>query len=163
MSKFENKKKFLNYITNPLSRTSIELLYSSNHIIFEKCDLYRDFVLSLFDIIFTTYMGDKVTKENDRITHFKWCWGRTIKNFEIENIYFGHNQELYDYFLNFMVEIFYSVDNESPYNNINNNMVKLWTHTFNYETIKTRSDVDIFIEVYKMFDKSLKKGKKLNF
>jgi len=163
MSKLKNTEKFLSYISNPLTRTSIELLYNSNYIMFEKCDLYRDFVLSLSDLIFTTYMGDKITKEEERINHFKWCWDRTVKNFEMENIYFGDNQELYDYFTNFMVEIFYSVEDKSNNEKINHNVIKLWEYIFNYRIIKTRSDVDTFIEVYKMFEKSLKNGKKLDF
>lgn len=130
---------------------------------FEKCDLYLDFVLSLSDLIFDTYMGDKITKGDDRIQHFKWCWDRTVKNFEVEGIYFGDNQELYDYFSNFMVEVFYSADNKLTDINMTHNISKLWKYIFNYRVVKTRSDVDTFIEVYKMFEKSLKNGKKLDF
>ena len=163
MSKLKNTEKFLSYITNPLTRTSIDLLYKSNYIMFEKCDLYRDFVLSLSDLIFDTYMGDKITKEGDRMNHFKWCWDKIVVNFEVEGIYFGDNQELYDYFSNFMVEIYYSVEDKHNDSNINHNICKLWKYIFNYKIVKTRSDVDTFIEVYKMFEKSLKKGKKLDF
>lgn len=162
MSKLKNTEKFLNYISNPLTRTSIDLLYSSNYIMFERCDLYRDFVLSLSDLIFTTYMGDNITKEEDKINHFKWCWNRTVQNFEMEGIYFGDNPELYDYFSNFIVEVFYSIKDKPTNNNISNNVIKLWKYIFNYKIIKTRSDVDTFIEVYEMFEKSLKKGKKLD-
>ncbi len=150
----------MNYITNPLSKTSIELLYSSNYIMFEKCDLYSDFVLSLLDLIFETYMGDEITNDTNRLKHFNWCWNKTIKNFEQENIFFGHNQELYDYFSNFMVEVYYSV-NEKNTEVDTSNIIKLWKYIFNYRIIKTRSDVDTFIDVYEMFETSMKNGKKL--
>lgn len=163
MSKLKNTKEFLNYITNPLSKTSIELLYSSNYIMYEKCDLYCDFVVSLSELIFDTYMGDSITNDEQKLNHFKWCWIRTIKNFEIEGIYFGNNQELFEYFLNFMVEVYYSVDEKNSDTNINHNIIKLWKYIFNYKTIKTRSDVDTFIDVYQMFEKSMKNGEKLDF
>lgn len=163
MSKSQNTEKFLNYITNPLSKNSIELLYNSNYIMFEKCDLYRDFVLSLIDLIVDTYMGDKFTNIDQRIKHFEWCWIKTINNFELEGIYFGNNQELYDYFLNFMIEIYYSIEDKETDVNIGYNILKLWKFIFDYKVIKTRSEVDTFIEVYKMFEKSLKNGKKLSF
>jgi len=163
MSKLKNTEKFLSYISNPLTRASIDLLYSSNYIMFEKCDLYRDFVLSLSDLIFTTYMGDKITNEEYRLKHFNWCWGRTIDNFELEGINFGDNQDLYDYFSNFMVEIFYSAEDKLTNPDISHNVIKLWRYIFNYRLIKTRSDVDTFIDVYEMFEKSLKKGKKVGY
>jgi len=163
MSKLKNTKEFLSYITNPLSKTSIELLYSSNYIMFEKCDLFCDFVVSLSDLIFDTYMGDSITNDEQRLNHFKWCWNRTIKNFELEGIHIGNNQELFDYFSNFMVEVYYSVDEKNSDTNINHNIIKLWKYIFNYKIVKTRSDVDTFIDVYQMFEKSMKNGKKLDF
>lgn len=162
MSEIENTKDFLNYLSNPLSRTSIDLIYNSKFIIYERCDLYRDFILSLTTLIFDTYMGDDVTKEEERVSHFKWCWDRTVNNFETEGIVFGHNQELYEYFLSFMFEVYYSVKKKSD-KNIESNIIKLWKYIFNYQIQKTRSDVDTFIEVYDMFEKSLKNGKKLDF
>ena len=163
MSKLENTEEFLNYLSNPLSRTSIDLIYSSNFIRFERCDLYRDFVLSLVGLVFETYMGDDITKGEQKSEHFKWCWDRTVKNFEMEGILFGENQELFDYFHNFMIEVYYSVDEKKNDESITFNIAKLWKYIFNYQIVKTRSDIDTFIEVYQMFEKSLKNGKKLDF
>lgn len=163
MSKGKNTEEFLNYINNPLSRTSIDLIYSSNFIQFERCDLYRDFILSLVTLVFDTYMGDDVTKEEQRLEHFKWCWDRTIENFEAEGIHFGENKELFDYLSSFMVEVYYSVKEKKTDSSITYNIVKLWRYIFNYQIVKTQSDIDTFIEVYNMFEKSLKNGKKLEF
>lgn len=160
MSKDKNTKDFLNYIANPLSRSSIDFIYSSNFVTFERCDLYRDFVLSLMTLVFDTYLGDKLTKEEQRLEHFKWCWKKTVQNFEEEGIYFGHNQELFNYFWSFMSEVYYSIENKDSDKNLTYNIVKLWKYIFNYQMVKTRSDIDTFIEVYHMFDKSLKNGKK---
>lgn len=154
----DKAKKLLSYIGNPLSLTSIELMYNSNNIIYERSDLYKDFVMSLIDLIFNTYMGDAVTSEKDRVNHFKWCWDKTIKNFEAEGVLFGENSDLYDYFLNFMIEIYYSVEDKNEDENIEYNIVKLWKQIFNYQITKTQSDVDTYIEVYEMFDKLLENG-----
>ena len=156
----QNTKDFLNYLSNPLTMSNIDLIYNSKFIIYERCDLYRDFILSLTSLIFDTYMGDDVTKEEQRVSHFKWCWDRTIDNFEIEGIVFGHNQELYEYFLTFMIEVYYLVNKKKGGENIEYNIIKLWKYIFNYQIQKTRSDIDTFIGVYDMFEKSLKNGKK---
>jgi hypothetical protein len=163
MSELENKEDFLNYLSNPLSRTSIDLIYNSEFIMFERCDLYCDFVLSLVTLVFDTYMGDDVTNQQGKLNHFKWCWDKTVDSFMSEGIKFGHNQELYEYFLNFMVEVYYSVKEKKTNPSIEPNIIKLWKYIFNYQISKTRSDVDTFVEVYNMFEKSLKNGKKLDF
>lgn len=152
----EKTNKFLSYINNPLSRSSIDVIYGGNNIVFERCDLYKDFVLSVSTLIFDTYMGDDITTNAQRLKHFNWCWQKTIENFEKEGIVFEIVDELYDYFLNFMVEVYYSVE-DKELDNIPFNVIKLWKYIFNYNIVKTRSDIDTFLEVYELFEKSLKK------
>ena len=109
MEKDKNKTiEFLNYIKNPLSETSIAILYDANSVRFDKCQLYSDFVCSLLMLVFDTYLGDVITTEKQQIEHFNWCWVTNKENFVKEGLLFD-SKKLYDYFLEFMLEMFYSI------------------------------------------------------
>jgi hypothetical protein len=52
MSDKDKDRNFLAYINNPMSKESILVIYDANNVIFEKCELYSDFVQSLLRLIF---------------------------------------------------------------------------------------------------------------
>lgn len=145
--------KFLNYLNTPLSNESVVIVYDANNVKFEKCELYGDFVLSLLALVFNTYMGDDLMGDEDRVNHFKWCWDKNVENFNLEGINI-ESDRLYDYFLEYMLEVFYLSDKTNQNDNF-----KLWTDLFDYSKSRTQSDMDTFIEVYKLFEKSLKNFK----
>tara|TARA_R110000782_G_scaffold21299_1_gene57330 strand:- start:23409 stop:23879 length:471 start_codon:yes stop_codon:yes gene_type:complete len=149
-----NKNSFLGYINNPMSRDDMGLLYRENNIKYEKCELFSDFALSLIITIFDTYMGDEVTCIENQLKHFNWAWDKTILNFNEEGLCF-ENDLLYDYYIEFMVEAFYIIPNKSEYKNIDKKIITLWVDIFDYSKIKTNSDMDVLIEIYKIFEKSL--------
>jgi hypothetical protein len=158
MEKDKNKTiEFLNYIKNPLSETSIAILYDANSVRFDKCQLYSDFVCSLLMLVFDTYLGDVITTEKQQIEHFNWCWGKNISNFKDEGIEFKSINELQTYFKEFMVEVFYAIEDKDDKPYINENLISLWEYIFDYKKPKSRSDIDSFIEIYNIFEKSLKK------
>lgn len=147
-------KKFLDYIKNPMSKESISVIYDANNVRFEKCELYSDFVQSLLLMAFDTYMGDEVTSLEQQTNHFKWCWDRNVANFEMEGIRFD-GTNLKEYFLEYMLEVFYSSEKiENDYTDVDS--LKLWNDIFDYTKLKTHSEMDTFIEIYKIFEKSLK-------
>jgi len=149
---------FLAYVKTPMSRENIELLYDANNVKFEKCELYGDFVQSLLLLVFNTYMGAENTNLENQFKHFEWCWNKNIKNFEEEGIFFN-NKKLYNYFLAFVFEMFYSVETDAD----EKGMLRAWNDIFNYNSIKTNSDVDMMIEIYQIFEQSLKKYEKKGF
>lgn len=153
MNKF-NKNSFLGYINNPMGTDDMMLFYKENNIKYEKCELYSDFALSLIITIFDTYMGDDVTSLDDQFKHFEWAWNKTILNFVEEGLDFESNL-LYEYFLEFMLEVYYSISNKNELH-IDKKISKLWTDIFNYYKIKTNSDIDALSEIYTIFEKSLK-------
>lgn len=153
MNKYD-KISFLAYITNPMSRESIEFLYEANNIKFERCELYSDFVQSLLQLVFNTYMGDEHTNLENQFKHFEWCWDKNIKNFEEEGIFFN-NKKLYTYYLEFVFEVFYSNPDKENYEENEKGILRTWNDIFNYTGIKTNSDIDTLIEIYKIFDQSL--------
>lgn len=150
-----NKNSFLGYINNPMNREDMIMLYRENNIKYEKCELYSDFALSLIMTIFDTYMGDDVTNLDDQFKHFEWAWQKTIINFVEEGLDFESDM-LYNYFLEFMIEVFYTTPNKDKVNSLDKKISKLWIDIFDFHKIKTNSDMDALIEIYKIFDKSLK-------
>lgn len=153
MNKF-NKSSFLGYINNPITKEDMLLFYKENDIKYEKCELYSDFALSLIMTIFDTYMGDDVTSLDDQFKHFEWAWQKTILNFVEEGLDFEANI-LYEYFLEFMLEVYYPITNKNEIT-IDKKISKLWLDIFDYHRIKTNSDIDALIEIYVIFEKSLK-------
>ncbi len=153
---FDKKKtlELLEYINTPMSRESINILYMANNIKYEKCELFNDFVQSLVLLIFDTYLGDDVTNKEEQKNHFNWCWERNIENFTKEGIIFN-GKKLYEYFINFMLEVFYTTNKKNQNTTILPNIQKLWNLTFNYTANKSKSDMDTLLEIYKLFDESI--------
>ncbi len=152
----DKNRNLLAYIRNPMSKESIVILYDSHNIRYEKCILYNDFVQSLLLMVFETYMGDEVTNLNQQINHFKWCWEKNYSNFCREGIIF-ESIFLYDYFLQYTLEVFYSEKDKTKLHSIESNCLHLWTEIFNYNRIKTQAEMDTLIEIYRLFDDSMVK------
>lgn len=148
--------KFLDYINKPMSRESIIVLYSANNIKYEKCELYSDFIQSLIFLIYDTYLGDDITNEEEQKNHFNWCWDKNIDNFKKENISFK-DIKIKNYFLEFMLEVYYPITKKDENQIALDNIIKLWSYIFDYNNNKSKSDIDTLIEVYQMFENSLKK------
>jgi hypothetical protein len=138
-----------------MSRENVTMLFSLNNIEFKKCELYSDFVQSLFMIIFDTYLGDDVTNREEQILHFKWCWDKNLLNFSKEGISFK-NPKLYNYFLEFMLEVFYSYKEKKIFEYTDIGILNIWVDIFDYNKTKTNADADTLIEIYQIFNSSLK-------
>jgi hypothetical protein len=150
-----DRTSFLAYINNPMSKESVSVLFAANNIKFEKCELYSDFVQSLLMRIFDTYLGDEVTDYDAQFNHFKWCWGKTVDDFAMEGINI-ENPKLYNYFLEFTLEVFYSYKEKKPFDYTDKGILRIWSDIFDFTKTKTNSDVDTLIEIYTIFEKSLK-------
>lgn len=150
----ENKNEFIEFISPEDYRHHIEIWYKIYNISREKTELFRDFLISLYNLIDETYLGEDVMiYEEDQKNHFTWCWDKTINNFSKEKIYFKFRGNYYEYFWNFFYEAFYLTKIDQKPNKIVEYVNKL----FNYNYIKTRSELDIVTELYKLLDENLKK------
>ncbi len=155
MSNTRKTQEFLSYIRTPLSQSSLNVLYSANNVKYERCQLFSDFTQSLIAKIGDTYMGDEFTKPIQRMEHFKWCWDENLEDFRNENINLKHSNELFHYFQQFMVDSFYASKDKEDMEVLKHKLTKLWKYILGYTTNKTRSDVDTFLDVYKIFEKTL--------
>ena len=136
------------------NKDHVDTWYSGNNIIREKVELYHDFLLSLLILIDETYLGSDVIKTTeDKINHFIWCFNKVTDNFEQERIHFVVKGSHYEY----LWALFYT----NYYLNENDNKMEVLTvylkRLFTYNNIKTPSELDIFINLYKIFDLNLKR------
>jgi hypothetical protein len=131
------------------------LLYQANNIKYDRCELYRDFIATLNSLIIKTYLGkDVMISDTDNKKHFLWCYNKTLENFNEEGIPFKKDNDLKSYLFNFYDDLFYKEEMEELYKDkldILNNLF------LNYRRVKSRSDIDITTEIYKLFDRSLGK------
>lgn len=135
-----------------MRKDDILLLYRINNVTPERSLLYLDFSHSLFDTVISTYMGDELMDAKKIKEHFDWCWKKTIDSFQKEKIHIS-STELYSYFFTLFLESFYSELDKSEKNI--NKILEFWQDIFKYSTDKTLSEVEAFIDLYKIFDKSL--------
>jgi hypothetical protein len=153
IKKIQKAIDFIEYISKPMTKDDVTLMYKINGVTLERTNLYLDFIHGLFDLVTTTYLGDECMSPQDVENHFKWCWNKTIKSFKQERIYFLGDDELYTYFHSLFMESFYKEDDKSD-DNINQ-LISFWVDNFNYGKVKTMSELEAFIDLYKIFDNSL--------
>jgi hypothetical protein len=143
--------EFMNYITNPLTSDQMNLLYKANDIKFDRCNLYYDFIKSLNKVIVDTYLGSEyISTEREVKEHYLWCFNKVVSNFKEEQILFDDVDKLKEYFFYFYDELFHK-DSDKLLNKLDN----LAEFSFDFHRIKSRSDIDIMIELYKLFEKSI--------
>jgi len=144
--------KLFDNMTRPLTLLEIELIHSSHNIIYERSDLYLDFILTLDDLIESTYLGHDLIDSVERINHFNWCWNKTCVLINTNLIKFNKNNIVYTHLLDKYLESFYD-DKKSDVIHLG----EFWKSIFNYNIEKSRYNIDIYIELYKMFEDSYKK------
>lgn len=127
--------------------------YSQNNIVFEKNKLFYEFFIVLFENINNTYLGiDCINNTEDITAHFNWCYNQTIKKFNDDGIYFKTEGPLYDYLYYFFTNSYYQNPNDENINNIH----EFFTNLFTFGRIKTKSELETYNFLYKLFDISLK-------
>lgn len=152
-TKIRNTIDFLEYLSKPMKKDDVLLLYRINNIIPEKVELYLDFVEYLYELVTTTYLGDDVMGENDCTNHFNWCWSKVINSFKKERIYFEDNIDIHTYFSSLFLESFYEEDDKS--NDNISQLIDFWRKVLKYNPTKTRSELESLFDLYKLFEESI--------
>jgi hypothetical protein len=156
-----NMGRFFDWLAKPMDKEDINAWYLANNITPELTELFRDFCFSFLNLLKDTYLGDdfndnKETKvgmtTNQKKEHFKWCWDKTIKNFNKESIDFKLNNDDSEFFESFFFEVFYNQPDQKVKDQINNFFKQIFDRGFN----KTKSDIEMFTDIYKVLERSLK-------
>jgi hypothetical protein len=150
----ENKESYLEFVTSENYKHQIDIWYKAYNISREKTDLFYDFLISLYNLVDETYLGpDVIDLQEKQKSHFTWCWDKIIDGFSKEKIYFKERGNCYEYFWNFFLEAFY-------FNHLDGSPIKIrdyFNTLFDFKLRKTRSELDMLSEIYKLFEQNLKK------
>jgi hypothetical protein len=144
-------ENFFNWMAKPLPKDEIIIWFNIHNMTYEKIELYGDVFKSLNHIILDTYLGDDVSEtkitlsEEDKISHFDWCWKKVIDDFRRENIIIKHDGEHKEYFKSFYLETFYN-QNEIR---IKDSIPKFLSEIFDVTMTYSKSDLDLLTELYK--------------
>ncbi len=145
-------KDFIGYLTKPLSIGQIDYLNKLNSVNIEKVELYHDFIISLMYIINDTYLGDDIIDNEAKVVkHFNWCWSLNIENFKKENINIIERGVHYYYYLDYFITFYYNIENKDTQQI--NKIREFWGLILTMNQLKSKSEYDIFIEIYKIQDK----------
>jgi hypothetical protein len=153
LKKIQKALDFIEYMSKPMEKSDLMLMYRINNVTPERTKLYLDFIYGLFDLVTTTYLGDDCMEKEDIKNHFNWCWSKNLESFKKEKIYFLNSDELFSYFELLFMESFYKEGDKSDENV--NKLIEFWCSTFDYSENKTMSELETFIELYKIFDSTL--------
>jgi hypothetical protein len=149
-------ENFFNWMTKPLPKEELIIWFNIHNMTYEKIELYGDVFKSLNQIILDTYLGDTifVTKiiltDEDNLSHFEWCWKKTIDNFKKEDIHIKYEGEHKDYFKSFYMDTFYNQNEER----IKDSIPKFLIDIFDVGISYSKSDLDLLTELYKLIEKN---------
>lgn len=145
---------FINHLHKHIENDQITTLYQANGITYEKTVLYGDFIKYVVNLCFSTYMGDDITDSKHKKEHFNWCWEKANIEFNQIGISFINNNELKDYLWGFLTDLYYNTEEKDK---IIKNINIFFNMIFNYSNKKSRADIDCFLGVYLLCDKSMPK------
>ena len=158
MNSMEN---FFNWIAKPLPNDEVVIWFNVHNMIYEKIELYGDIFKSLNCVITDTYMGDSngdspetkiVLSPDDKKSHFDWCWGKMVENFQKENIIITIDGDHKDYLKSFYMDTFY----HQTQKNVKDSVPVFLNEIFNISKPFSKSDLDMITEIYKMMEKNVK-------
>jgi hypothetical protein len=150
----ENKENVFDSLSQDNYKHQLDIWFKAYNISHEKIELFHDFFLSLYENINSTYLGaDVMENYEDQKGHFTWCWNKTIKSFTNEKIYFRENGIHFEYMWNFFHEAFYYVNLDERKDKI----LEYIEILFKFNHKKTRAELDVLTELYKLLNEGLKK------
>ena len=150
-------ENFFNWMSKPIPMEEVIIWLNVHNMNYEKIELCGDIFRSLNHIILDTYMGEdkgetKISlTQDDKESHFKWCWKKTVDNFNKENIRIKHSGEHKDYFEDFFMETFYNQSEK----NVKDAIPSFILDVFDIEKPFSKSDLDILTELYKLIEKNI--------
>ena len=143
-------------MAKPLPKDEIIIWFNIHNMTYEKIELYGDIFKSLNQIIVDTYLGDDVSvtkivlSDEDKVSHFEWCWKKMINDFRRENILIKYDGEHKEYFKSFYMDTFYN----QPEDSVKQSIPKFLKEIFDVRYMYSKSDLDLLTELYKLIEKN---------
>ena len=150
-------ENFFNWLSKPIPKDEIITWFNIHNMYYEKIELYGDVFKSLNQVIVDTYLGSNINEtkiilsEEDNMSHFNWCWKKTIEGFRKENILINECGEHKEYFESFFLDSFY---NQQDFN-IKESISLFLEQIFRIDNTFSKSDLDLMTELYKLMEKNI--------
>lgn len=127
-------------------------------IVKDRVEIYRDFALNLLYYIFKYYIDrESLSEEQDIHNHFIWCYKKVCDEFLKEGLDFTKNDELIDYYYTYYYHQFYNA-NDSQDTSFKY-FEKFWKSIFEIDKQNNKNLINILIEIYNIYDKSINQEK----
>ncbi len=145
--------EFYQYLTQEMNENQIEVWLKANNIIPEYSELSFFFFFPSSPPVDSPYWGGDVgSNVDDKQGHFNWCFNKVIDDFEKEGIVFSPRGQHYDYFWSFFKDAFYYEETRETVENIE----IFFKNLFNLKGKKTKSELDMYTDLYKILENALK-------
>lgn len=127
-------------------------------IIKERVEIFEDFTLTLLNYIYKYYIDkESLSDDVDIKNHYSWCYKKTCDEFLVEEIDFRKNDELNEYYYAYYYSLLYKKEENLP-------LIEyeiFWKNIFDIDNQKNKTFINMFIEVYKIYDKSINKNENI--
>jgi hypothetical protein len=150
-------ENFFDWMAKPIPKDEVIIWFNVHNMIYEKIELYGDIFKSLNAIIVDTYLGDSNSEtkinlsDDDKISHFDWCWKKMVKDFEKENVNIKFKGDHKEYFQSFFMDSFYN----QRENKIKESILRFLNEIFDTNMVYSRPDLDLLTELYKLMEKNM--------
>ena len=150
-------ENFFDWMAKPIPKEEVIIWFNVHNMIYEKIELYGDIFKSLNAIIVDTYLGDSNSEtkinlsDEDKISHFDWCWKKMVKDFEKENVNIKFKGDHKEYFQSFFMDSFYN----QRENKIKESILRFLNEIFDTNMVYSRPDLDLLTELYKLMEKNM--------
>ena len=132
-------------------------------IVKDRVEIYKDFALNLLYYIYNYYL-DKVSLslDQDIYNHYSWCFNKVCDEFLIEGINFTKNTELKEYFYAYYYHQFYKLNKDNQNQDTSLEYYeRFWKNIFEIDRQKNKNIINILIEIYNIYDKSINQEKNI--
>jgi hypothetical protein len=127
-------------------------------IVKDRVEIYKDFAMNLLYYIFNYYIDrESLSADEDIRNHYIWCFNKVCDEFKQESIDFSQNKELKEYFYAYYYHQFYKVNNNQDTSI--GYYEKFWRNIFEIDNQKNKNIINILIEIYNIYDKSINQEK----
>lgn len=126
-------------------------------IVKDRVEIYKDFALNLLYYINNYYL-DKISLslDEDIYNHYSWCFNKVCDEFLIEGIDFTKNRELKEYFYAYYYHQFYKLNKDNQNQDTSLEYYeRFWRNIFEIDKQKNKNIINILIEIYNIYDKSI--------
>jgi len=129
-------------------------------IVKDRVEIYRDFALNLLYYIHHYYIDrETLSDDQDIYNHFNWCFKKVCEEFLKEGLDFTHNKELREYYYAYYYHQFYRATGNQDTSL--QNFEKFWKNIFEIDKQRNKNFINILIEIYNIYDKSINQEKNI--